>query len=95
MRLVWPLIFQRKLLLNAFITLQFLHAPIAWMFYSRKLNQERALRLVYKDCNSSFDELLVRDNYFMIHPRNLQKLPVEIFKEKVDIPPEFMKIIDR
>ena len=53
------------------------------MFHSRKLNNrinnihERALRLVYKDYTSSFDDLLATDNSFKIHPRNLQKLAIE------------------
>ena len=44
---------QRKPLLNAFITSQFSHAPVVWMFHNRTLNNyinrihERALRIVY------------------------------------------------
>ena len=77
---------QRKLLMNAFITSQFSYAPVVWMFHSRKQNHhinrihERALRVVYKDYNSSFDELLEKDNSFKIHDRNLQKLVTEILK---------------
>ena len=88
---------QRKLLLNAFITAQFSYAPAVWMFHSRKLNNrinhihERALRLVYKDYTSSFDELLLKDNSFRIHHRNLQKLAIEIFKVKLGIAPQIMK----
>ena len=61
---------QRKLLLNAFVTAQFSYAPVDWVFHSRKLNNwinrihERALRLVYRDYTSSFDELLLKDNSF-------------------------------
>ena len=88
---------QRKLLLNAFITSQFSYAPVVWMFHSRKLNNrinrihERAIRLVYKDYTSSFDELLFKDNSFRIHHRNLQKLAIEIFKVKLGIAPDIMK----
>ena len=59
---------QRKLLLNAFITSQSSYAPVALMFHSRTLNNQinhihkRAMRLVYKDYTSSFDELLFKDN---------------------------------
>ena len=55
---------QRKLLLNAFITSQFSYAPVVWLFHSRKQNPhinrmyERALRVVFKYHNSSFNELL-------------------------------------
>ena len=88
---------QRKLLLNAFITAQFSYAPVIWMFHSRKLNNrinrkhERAMRLVYKDYTSSFDELLLKDN-LKIHHRNLQKLAIEMFKVKLGLAPEIMKI---
>ena len=90
---------QRKLLFNAFITSQFSYAPAAWMFHSRKLNNrinyilERAMRLVYKDYTSSFDELLYKDNSFRIHNRNLQKPATEIFKVKSCIAPDIMKSV--
>ena len=85
---------QRKLLLNAFITAQLSYAPVIWMFHPRKLNNrinhihERALRLVYKDYTSSFDELLLKDNSCRIHQRNLQKLAIEIFQVKSGLAPE-------
>ena len=66
--------------MNAFITSQFSYAPVVWMFHSRKQNHhinrihERALRLVYKDYNSSFDELLEKDNSCKIRDRNLPKM---------------------
>ena len=82
------------LLLNAFITSQFSYAPVVWMFLSSKQNQhinrvqERVLRVVYKDDNSSFDALLEKYNSCKIHDRNLQKLVTEIFKVKINLTPE-------
>ena len=100
LRVTWSLNFdQRKLLLNAFITSHFSYAPVVWMFHSRKLNNrinkihERALRLVYKDYTSSFDDLLAKDNSFKIHQRNLQKLAIEIFKVKKGIAPAIMNSV--
>ena len=67
------------------------------MFHSLKLKNwinhihERALGLAYRDHTSSFDELLVKDNSFRIHHRNLQKPAIEIFKVKSGIAPEIMK----
>ena len=100
LRVTWSLNFdQRKLLLNAFITSHFSYAPVVWMFQSRKLNNrinkihERALRLVYKDYTSSFDDLLAKDISFKIHQRNLQKLAIEIFKVKKGIAPAIMNSV--
>ena len=90
---------QRKLLSNAFITAQFFYTSVIWMFHSRKLNNrinhinERALRLVYKSYTSTFDELLLKDNSFRIHHRNLQKLAIKIFKVKLGLATEIMKNI--
>ena len=87
---------QRKLLLNAFITSQFSYAPVVWMFHNRKLNNhinrihERALRIVYQDHNSTFEELLAKDGSFKIYDRNLQKLLIEIFKVRMKLAPEIM-----
>ena len=87
---------QRRLVLNSFIKLHFSYCPIVWMFHSRKLNKriyhihERALTIVYKDFNSSFQELLIEDNYLNIHHIILQKLVTEIFKVKNGLSPELM-----
>ena len=70
---------QRRMILNPFMT-YFSYCPIVWMFHSRKLNErinhihERALRIVYKDFNSSFQKLLIKDNSSNIHHRKLQNL---------------------
>ena len=87
---------QRRLILKSFMTSHFSYCLIAWMFHSRKLNErinhihERALRIVYKDFSSSFQELLIEDNSLNIHHRNLQKLVTEIFKVKNGLSPELM-----
>ena len=55
---------KRKMLLRVFIESQFSYYPLIWMFYSRTLNNkinrlhEKALRIVYGDYKSRFDELL-------------------------------------
>ena len=59
------------------------------MFHSRKQNHhvnrihERALKVVYKDHNSSFDELLEKDKSCKIH-EFLYKLVTQIFKVKMN-----------
>ena len=49
------------------------------------------MRLVYNDYTSSLDELLLKDNSFRIHHCNLQKLVIEIFKNKLGLAHEIMK----
>ena len=69
------------------------------MFHSRKLNarinrrHERALRVVYKDFDSSFQELPRKDSSTTLYQRNLQKLMTGIFQVKAGIAPELMKSV--
>ena len=88
---------KRKLLMNSFITSQFSYCPLIWMCHSRKLNNrinrihERALRIVYKDYNLSFQELLIKSGSVRIHHRNLQILATEIYKVINNHSPILMK----
>ena len=87
---------QRKILMNSFIESQFAYCPLVWMFCSRKANNrinqihERALRLVYNDTTSSFEELLIKDNSVTIHQKNIRSLAIEIFKIKNNLSTEIM-----
>ena len=82
---------KRKLLFNTFVQSQFAYCPLVWMFHDRNINNkinrihERALRLIYRDDESTFKELLQRDEAFTIHERNLQTLAIEIYKTKNNI----------
>ena len=84
--------------MKAFITSQFCHCPLIWMFHSRNLNNkinpinERALRLVHRN-NLSFSELLDLDNSVTVHRKKLQFLVTEINKFKNGTAPETMKDI--
>ena len=66
------------------------------MLHSRTLNNkinrihERALRTVYSDYNSSFNELLDKDGSFTIHQRNVQSLAIEIYKYLHDLSPAIL-----
>ena len=77
-----------KVIMKTFIESQFNYCPLIWMCHSRILNNkinrlhERALRVVYKNKELTFEQLLSRDNSFTIHERNLQKLALEMYKVK-------------
>ena len=96
-----PYMDQRKLraLMRAFITSQFQYCPLIWMFHSRQLNkkinkiQERALRIIYKDAESTYSELLEKDCAVTIHTKNLQLLMTEMYKTRNDLNPSFMQEI--
>ena len=49
---------------------------------------ERALRVVYKDDNLTFPQLLEKDKSFTIHERNLQKLAVLMYQVKHKMCPQ-------
>ena len=88
---------QRRLIVNSFINSQFSYCPIIWMFHNRKLNQrinqihERGLRMIYKEYELSYEQLLVKDNSVSIHQKNLQKLVTEIYKVLNGYVPEIIK----
>ena len=83
---------KRRIIFKAFFEAQFKYCPLVWMLHSRRLNdrinslQERALRIVYNDYNSSFQTLLEKDGSMTIHNMNLQYLAIEIFKLVNQIP---------
>ena len=88
---------RKRDLLKAFIESQFSYCPLIWMFCSRKMNRkinhihERALRLVYDDYNSSFEQLLIRDNSVSIHHKNIQRVAIEMYEVVNDISPPIMR----
>ena len=80
-----------------------MHSPfcsldiVRWMFHSRKLNnrinniRERALRIAFRDYESTFHQLLKQNKSVPIHQRNLQILATEVFKTKNDLNPVIME----
>ena len=82
-----------RLLIKSFVESQFSYCPLIWMFSSRYLNnkinklQERALRILYKDYEASFEDLLERDDSETIHNRNIKTLAKEVYKVENDILP--------
>ena len=90
---------KRKVLMNAFVMSQFASSPLIGMFVDRTLNSKinamhfRALKIVYRDNVSTFDEHLNRDNSVRVHHRNIQFLAIKMFKVKLGIAPSFMNDI--
>ena len=90
---------QRKTIMTSFILSQFGYCPLVWMFHSRKLHNrinnihERALRVIYRDNDSSFLELLKKDESFTIHERNIQTLAIELYKVVNGLAPTIMNLV--
>ena len=76
----------RLTILYTFILSNFNYSPLAWHFcnenISRKLDkiQERALRFVYDDFNSTYVDLLAKANVPSLHIRITITMPIETFK---------------
>ena len=83
-------------MIKRFIESQFNYCPLIWMFHSRIMNnkinrlRERALRIFYSDFKSSFQGILMKDNSFSIHERNIQNLAIEIYKFLNGLSPSFL-----
>ena len=90
---------KRHLILKTFIESQFSYCPLVWMFCSRSMNRkinrihERALRLVYQDYTSTFEQLLKTDDSLSFHHRNIHQVAIEMYKVKNGLSPPFMSEI--
>ena len=66
------------------------------MFHSRRLSNktnnvhEKALRIVYSDYKSTFQELLDKGASFSVHHRYIQTLAIEIYKHIHGLSPAIM-----
>ena len=76
----------RILIYKSFISSNFNYFPVTWMFCGwknvMKLEklQERALRFVFNDNNSSYVDLLKRGNFLSLSAYRIRNLAMEIFK---------------
>ena len=81
----------------AFFESQFKYCPLVWINCGRTLNNKinalhhRSLKIVYKDYDTSFEELLKMDKSCTIHHKNIQTLAIEMYRSKQNISPVFME----
>ena len=82
---------QKRLLMKSFVEAQFGYCPLVCMFHGREINRkinhlhERSLHTVYRNYNSSFKDLLKKDNSVCIHHRNIQSFAIELIKVKENL----------
>ena len=87
---------EKRVLVQSFI---FSNFNLVWVFSSSKSMekiekiQERALRFLYDDYNSSYVELLVKSEKCTMHVNRLRYLCIEIFKTLKQLNPEFMQTV--
>ena len=87
---------QSLLLYNSFIMSQFNYCSLIWMFCGKVANNcvnrthKRALRILFNDFTSSFEELLQKANQCTIHRKSLQKLMVEVYNSLTQQNPSFL-----
>ena len=85
--------------MKAFIKSQFAYCPLIWMFCRRtshtRINHlhERALGIVYNDNESTFEDLLKKDNYVSIHHKNIRLLGIELYQVKNNLSTHLMSEI--
>ena len=78
----------RRTSMKAFIKSQFAYCPLIWMFFQRSTNtrinhlHERAVRIVYNDNESTFEDFIKKDNSVSIHHKNIRLLDVELYNVK-------------
>ena len=75
-----------RIIMKTFVLSQFAYFPLICMFHRRQVNHkinklhEWALRIVYNDHFSSFEERLSKDKSVTVHERNPQILTSEMYK---------------
>ena len=87
---------QAKLLCKTTVLANFNYCPLIWMFSSKAANNEinrthkRALRVLHKEYDASFELCLQREADTTIHIKNLQKLRLEVFKTLNSLNPSYL-----
>jgi exonuclease III len=88
---------ERERIYNTFILSNFNYCPTVWHFCgkvcTKKIEhiQERALRFMFNDKESSYSSLLSKCGYKTLHIRRIKVIASEVFKSLHDLNPTFMK----
>ena len=75
-----------RITMKTFVNTQFSYCQVIWIFHSGRINhkvkklRQRALRIVYEDHFSSFEELLSKGKPVTAHERNLIMFSTEMHK---------------
>lgn len=86
----------RMLIYKSFIYSNFNYCPLTWLFCGKKNTvkleklQERALRFVFNDHQSSYEALLSRGNFLSLAMHRLKLLAIEVYKCVHKLNPEYM-----
>ncbi len=87
----------RLIIYRSFILSNFNYCPLVWHFCgiknTRKMEkiQERALRFVYRDFTSSYDDLLSKGNIEMLYIKRLKSMATEVYKTLHNLNPKYMQ----
>ena len=87
---------QAKLLCKTTVLANFNYFPLIWLFSSKAANNEinrahkRALRVLHKEYDSSFELCLQREADTTIHIKNLKKLMLEVLKTVNSLNPSYL-----
>ena len=74
----------------------FNYCPLIWLLCSKaadstiNLVHKRALRVLYQDFESTFEDFLSRHDDVTIHVKNLQKLLLEVYKTLHHLNPSYL-----
>ena len=87
----------KEVFLNSFVLSNFNYCPLVWHFCSSKSLkksgkiQERALRILYDDSTSDYNQLLNKSSKASMEVKRFRNLALEIFKTLNHLNPEYMK----
>ena len=76
----------RRLIYNSFITSCFNYCPLVWHFCGKENSEKlekinyRALRILYRDFTSSYEQLLSRSDTTTVEKSRLRSMTLEVFK---------------